>query len=89
MVVKASFDNSEDSRNEEKYFPHWLIEVGKKVTFPLKINQNSFGGETNMKTMILAHKIKASSLQLFISSLFPYLPHAADKTELLEINISF
>lgn len=73
VVVKAFFDNSEDSRDEERYFPYWLMEVRKKVTFLLKINQTSFGGEANMKTVFLAHKIKASSLQLFISSLFPYL----------------
>lgn len=64
MVVKAVFDNSEDRRDKRGIFSTWLTEVRKKVTFLLKINQNSFGGDTNMKTMILAHKIKASSLQL-------------------------
>jgi len=49
----------EDGRDEERHFPYWLMEVRKKVTFLLKINQNSFRDETNMKTMTLACKDKS------------------------------
>lgn len=70
MVRKApSLNNVVDSRDTERYFLNRCIKVRKK-SLP-EIQQSSFEVEKNMRTMILAHKTKASSLQLFNSFLFP------------------